>query len=238
MVTINHLHFDVLGLVLSYLKPGDLFTASLVSKSFNQAAIPKLYYTVTCTHSIAKRHPVVRFTRRNTPCKILTPADLQTQSPFHVILAQPSLSIHVRACGAFISLPISVVKLETILITHNEISSTDISALPMYKSNPDQAFLSDCIRALDLCTNLTRFRLAPNVLPSFLKTLSTKKKIQELHVNGSLTMDQSHLLSQLTKLKVLRLDHSSWCLMHILPSWISQLGSTLTSLTITVSPSP
>lgn len=115
------------------------------------------------------------------------------------------------------------------------IIATDISALPLYKGQPNQEFLSECIRSLDLCPNLTRFRLAPNVLPSFLPTLTRKEKLKELQVNASLTMDQSELLISVKGLKNVRLDHASWCLLNLFPRWLSVIGSTLTHLSFAVS---
>ncbi|KAL5497720.1 hypothetical protein ACEPAH_2651 [Sanghuangporus vaninii] len=128
-------------------------------------------------------------------------------SPFESLLARPALGVYVRVC--------------------------DISAFPLYKGHPNQLFLSECIRALDICPNLTRFKLALNVLPSFLLTLSRKEKLKELHANGSLTMEQAELLVTVKGLRVIRLDHMSWCLMNLFPTWMCVLSSTLIHLSFT-----
>ena len=111
----------------------------------------------------------------------------------------------------------------------------------MYKGQPNQAFLAECIRALALCPNLVRFRLTPPaVLPSFLPTLasptSKTEKLAELCVNGTLTMAQSEfLVSGVKGLRVLRVEHGSWCLMHLIPRWVKASSLTLTSLAFVVS---
>ena len=60
----------------------------------------------------------------------------------------------------------------------------------MYKGQPNQAFLAECIRALDLCPNLTRFRLTPSaVLPSFLRTLSAPPPTPDFYWPGDADPD-------------------------------------------------
>ncbi|KAI5116204.1 hypothetical protein M0805_006761 [Coniferiporia weirii] len=131
----------------------------------------------------------------------------KTVSPFALLLVRPYLAVHVRTC--------------------------DISTLPLYKGQPNQEFLTDCVKALEICPNLTRFRLAPNVLPSFLSLLSEKEKLRDIHVNASVTTDQAEILSSLKGLRNIRLDHGSWCLMNLFPNWTSALSPTLTHLTFT-----
>ena len=113
---------------------------------------------------------------------------------------------------------------------------TDISAIPLYKSQPHHEFLAECIRALELCTNLSRFSLLNNVLPSFLQPLVKKQKLTELRANASLTMEQAVFLSQLQGIQSLTLIHSSWCMMTVFPRWLERLAPSLTYLTISVRP--
>ena len=61
--------------------------------------------------------------------------------------------------------------------THNSI---DINAMPLYKGQPHHGFLLDSLKALELCTNLTDFRLAVNIMPSFLNIIQSKARLRTL----------------------------------------------------------
>ncbi|KAH8112932.1 hypothetical protein DFH11DRAFT_1604724, partial [Phellopilus nigrolimitatus] len=134
----------------------------------------------------------------------------KTVTPFASLLKRPFLAVHVQVC--------------------------DISSLPLHKGQPNQAFLSDCTKALEICVNITKFRLTPNVLPNFLETLSKKTNLKDLQVNASITTEQAEILTSLQGLRSIRLVHCSWCLMNLFPRWISVLSPTLTHLTLTLTP--
>lgn len=88
-----------------------------------------------------------------------------------------------------------------------------------------------------MCSNLAGFFCSPNILPSFLLTLTAKDRLKDLRINASLTTEQSELLIRLKGLRSILLDRASWCIMNLLPMWMGSLSSTLTHLTVTVSPS-
>ena len=117
-------------------------------------------------------------------------------------------------------------------LTHNAI---DINAMPLYKGQPHHGFLLDSLKALELCTNLTDFRLAVNIMPSFLNIIQSKIRLRTLSFNGSLSEFQVEKITPLSgKLETLHVAHGSWSLMNVFPSWMGRLGPTLTQLSITV----
>jgi hypothetical protein len=59
MVSADNLNLDCLELVFAYLSGSDLFSVSLVSKSFLAGVIPRLYRTLVYHLGNAKRFPAV-----------------------------------------------------------------------------------------------------------------------------------------------------------------------------------
>lgn len=62
MVHIRNLSYDVLDGIMSHLaeRPGDLITASLVSRSFWLAVVPIMYQTIVFDEYLAQKYPKVR----------------------------------------------------------------------------------------------------------------------------------------------------------------------------------
>lgn len=59
MGSADNLNFDCLELIVGHLSANDLTAASLVSRSFLAATIPKLYHTLTFHLGNGKRFPNV-----------------------------------------------------------------------------------------------------------------------------------------------------------------------------------
>jgi len=96
--------------------------------------------------------------------------------------------------------------------------------------NPN--FMSDCLRAIAICRNLSSFICTPNVLPSFLHSLQGKDTLEDIRVNANLSTDQTEQLIKLRGLRTLTLDAGSWTLVDALPRWTAALRPTLTDLTL------
>ncbi|GJE93472.1 F-box protein [Phanerochaete sordida] len=77
MVSADNLNLDCLELVFAYLSGNDLFSVSLVSKSFLAGVVPYLYRTLAYHLGNAKRYPSV-------------------MTPFETIVKHPSLAVHVH----------------------------------------------------------------------------------------------------------------------------------------------
>ena len=114
--------------------------------------------------------------------------------------------------------------------------SPEISAIPVERSLPRCDFITQCISALEKCSNLSGFYCTPNVLPSFISLLPANSRLKALHAKASLTQCQTDILAQVSGLRRLRLDNASWCVVHMLPQWIESMKGTLTSLSIHVRP--
>lgn len=113
---------------------------------------------------------------------------------------------------------------------------TDINAIPLYKGRPHHQFLYDSVKALNLCHNLSDFRLGINIFPTYISTLLPKERLRAVSFNGSLTEAQVQAFSQLPPaIHSLHVEHGSWCLMNYFPSWMAKLSSTLKHLSINVS---
>ncbi|KAH9947752.1 hypothetical protein B0H21DRAFT_691376 [Amylocystis lapponica] len=127
-------------------------------------------------------------------------------SPFASVLAHPSLSVHVR--------------------------HIDIRMAPFVKSSFHSGFMSDCVRTIVSCQNLSSFTCTPNLLPSFLLALQGKECLKHLRVNATLTPDQAKEFVKVKGLQSLTLDSGTWSIVDMLPQWMFSLGPTLTSLTL------
>ncbi|KAI0827434.1 hypothetical protein BC628DRAFT_1535488 [Trametes gibbosa] len=127
-------------------------------------------------------------------------------SPFAVVLAHSNLASHVR--------------------------HIDIRAIPTVKFSHQPKFLDDCSRALAICENLGSFTCTLDVLPSFLPSLLGKESLENLRFIGNLSTDQSYQLAQISGLRELTIDSSTWNVVDVFPKWMEGLGPTLTSLTL------
>ncbi|KAI0310960.1 hypothetical protein OF83DRAFT_1153092 [Amylostereum chailletii] len=78
MKTADHLNFDVLVIIFSYLNANDFASVALVSKSFLAAVTPWLYRSLRFHVAQAKGYP-----------KVMT--------PFQAVLARPEFPVYVRA---------------------------------------------------------------------------------------------------------------------------------------------
>lgn len=112
--------------------------------------------------------------------------------------------------------------------------ASEILALPLYKGKPHQAFISDALKALTLCTNLQDFVCAPHILPSFLDVLASRTRLKDIRVNANLTAEQAEVLIRVRGLQKLVLDHATGWVMHVLPSWAGAMSDSLSHLAITV----
>ncbi|KAI0356948.1 hypothetical protein OH77DRAFT_1495200 [Trametes cingulata] len=127
-------------------------------------------------------------------------------SPFAAILEHPNLASHVR--------------------------HIDIRAIPTMKYAPHPKFLHDCSRTMSLCKNLGAFTCTLDVMPAFLLSLQAKDGLESMRFIGNLTTDQSEQLAQISGLRELTIDTSSWNLVNALPKWMERLRPTLVSLTL------
>ena len=98
MVSTNNLNRDVLELVFSHLNADDLCYVALVNHSFFAAATPRLYRTLFFRQKHANKFPVRHYSPR-LHCLSSDFWWFKLSSPFAVILARPSYSVHVRAMG-------------------------------------------------------------------------------------------------------------------------------------------
>ncbi|EKM57108.1 uncharacterized protein PHACADRAFT_142274 [Phanerochaete carnosa HHB-10118-sp] len=80
MVSADNLNLDCLELIFAHLIGNDLFTVSLVSKSFLAGVIPYLYRTLVYHLGNAKRYPSV-------------------MNPFETVAKHRSLAVHVHNIG-------------------------------------------------------------------------------------------------------------------------------------------
>lgn len=71
MVHIRDLSYDVLDGIMSHLaeRPGDLITASLVSRSFWLAVVPIMYQTIVFDEYLAQKYPKVRISVVSPPLR-------------------------------------------------------------------------------------------------------------------------------------------------------------------------
>lgn len=60
MVSADNLHLDVLQLIFEHISEHDISSVSLVSRSFFNGVIPRLYEKITFSDSHAKRYMKVR----------------------------------------------------------------------------------------------------------------------------------------------------------------------------------
>lgn len=60
MVSADNLHLDVLQLIFEHISEHDISSVSLVSRSFLNGVIPRLYEKITFSDSHAKRYMKVR----------------------------------------------------------------------------------------------------------------------------------------------------------------------------------
>lgn len=111
----------------------------------------------------------------------------------------------------------------------------EIRAVPIKLSKPHPKFLNECSRALGLCKNITSFKCTVVGLPSMLRCLSGKPRLNELLLRAtSITTDQAEKLKQLDAIRILSLECASWNIMNVLADWAGKTQS-LTSLTLYVS---
>ncbi|KAI8989173.1 hypothetical protein BD414DRAFT_536472 [Trametes punicea] len=127
-------------------------------------------------------------------------------SPFAVISTHPNLASHVR--------------------------HIDIRAIPTVKFAPQPKFLDDCARSISVCKNLGSFTCTLDVMPAFLLSLRDKESLEHLRFIGNLTTDQAEQLLQISNLRELTLDGSSWNVVDVLPRWMPALQHSLISLTL------
>ncbi|KAI9056392.1 hypothetical protein FKP32DRAFT_1599115 [Trametes sanguinea] len=127
-------------------------------------------------------------------------------SPFAVVLNHPNLASHVR--------------------------HIEIRAIPTIKLAPQPQFLSDCARTISICQNLGAFTCTLDVMPAFLPSLREVAGLQQIRFVGTLTTKQSELLLQISSLREITIDNSTWNVVDILPKWARVLQSTLSSLTL------
>ncbi|KAI0372450.1 hypothetical protein BV20DRAFT_1062018 [Pilatotrama ljubarskyi] len=127
-------------------------------------------------------------------------------SPFAAILEHPNLASHVRYI--------------------------DIRAIPTMKFAPHPKFLHDCSRTLSLCKNLGSFTCTLDVMPAFLLSLQAKDGLESMRFIGNLTTDQAEQLVQISGLREVTVDTSSWNVVNVLPRWLETLRPTLMSLTL------
>ncbi|EPQ51742.1 hypothetical protein GLOTRDRAFT_140750 [Gloeophyllum trabeum ATCC 11539] len=131
----------------------------------------------------------------------------QVKSPFAAVMAHPDFAVHVR--------------------------QIDIRTVPLIHSHPHPEFVRDCTNVIKLASNLTSFTLTVvDALPPFLPALQGKERLRDLRVYANLTSDQSAKLIGLKGLSSLVLDHASWNLVDLLPTWTRSLSASLTSLTL------
>lgn len=96
-------------------------------------------------------------------------------------------------------------------------------------------FLLNLVKTMSLCTNLRSLTCTPNILPSLLSSLKSHETLTALRANATLTVQQTKILTALTKLNSLALDSCTWNVVDALPDWTRQMSSSLTTLVMHVS---
>ena len=96
--------------------------------------------------------------------------------------------------------------------------------------------MRELVSALKLCKNLASFRCiisGNDALIPILPCLQDKTRLQSLRIHsGGLSTQQAAFATKVTQLQNLALDAPSWQMLNALDEWSSDLGTTLTSLTI------
>lgn len=117
--------------------------------------------------------------------------------------------------------------------------SVDLRAIPLIHGSLNPQFMRDLVSALKLCKNLSSFRCiisGNDALVPILPSLMDKQRLQSLRIHsGGFSTQQAVFATRITQLQSLALDAPSWQMLNALDDWSSDLGSTLTSLTIFVS---
>lgn len=111
----------------------------------------------------------------------------------------------------------------------------EIRCIPTRKSQVHPDFMNECTTALSKCANLNTFMCYSAVTPLFIRCFQDKPSLSNLRINGSMPTQAAQKLVQVRGLAKLAIDHGSWNLLDILPSWTSNLKQTLSSLTLSVS---
>jgi hypothetical protein len=118
---------------------------------------------------------------------------------------------------------------------HTDAPFKDIRVVPTVLGEVNPMFVRDCCQALELCVNLRSFVYTPDSIPAFLASLEGKPRLEDIRMNGRLTIAQAEKLLKLTKIQRITLDFGSWTVMDILPKWTMSIRKTLTNLTLFVS---
>ncbi|KAF4579322.1 F-box domain-containing protein [Pleurotus pulmonarius] len=127
-------------------------------------------------------------------------------TPFATINLHPHLGVHVR--------------------------HVEIRCIPVRKSQVHPDFMNECTTALSKCANLHTFICHSTVTPLFIRCFQDKPSLSHLRINGYMPTQAAQKLVQVRGLAKLAIDHGSWNLLDILPSWTSNLKQTLSSLTL------
>ncbi|KAG8779619.1 hypothetical protein FRC15_010042 [Serendipita sp. 397] len=205
MVSADNLPFDVLPLIFANV-PGrkDLLSVALVSKSFNGAATPLIYGSITINVSVTKK-----LTKR-------------AQSPFQTLLDRKDLYKFPR------KLTITAVPLDRGRVSER-FHIVLAMALPklvnlssfVFDAHLTVSFLPALLSNLATPSQLKELSLlADNLNPQQAKLL--------LHIGHRTKLDRGGSLQKLS------LRSPSTCVLGVLPEWIERNRASMTSLSIKV----
>ncbi len=226
MGSADNLNLDCLEFIFAYLSGQDLFSVSLVSRSFLAGVVPRLYRALVCHLGNAKRYPSVSSSRTYFCATYIEWPKVSTA--FDAVNKHPNLAVHVQHIGMYAD------SCNIHLFTNFE----DIRTIPALRSAHHPKFIQSCNTAISRCTNLRSFTCTPNMLSSFLLSLESLNNLEDLRVNATLTVQQDKHLTSLTNLRSLSLDACTWNVVDALPSWTNRIQGSLTSLTLYVSGNP
>ncbi|KAG8820847.1 hypothetical protein FRC18_011570 [Serendipita sp. 400] len=208
MVSADNLPFDVLPLIFANVPGGkDLLSVALVSKSFNGAATPLIYGSITINVSVTKK-----LTKR-------------AQSPFQTLLDRKDLDKFPR------KLTITAVPLDRGRVSER-FHIVLAMALPklvnlssfVFDAHLTVSFLPALLSNLATPSQLKELSLlADNLNPQQAKLL--------LHIGHRTKLDRGGSLQKLS------LRSPSTCVLGVLPEWIERNRASMTSLSIKDSPS-